>query len=31
MFNFFIGVVIGAIIGMILYAICVVAGSDDDD
>nr|DAQ14197.1 MAG TPA: Protein of unknown function (DUF3789) [Caudoviricetes sp.] len=31
MFNFFIGVVIGATIGMILYALCVVAGSDDDD
>lgn len=31
MLNFFIGVVIGAVIGMILYALCVVAGSDDDD
>lgn len=31
MFNFFIGVVIGAIIGIILYVLCVVAGSDDDD
>lgn len=31
MFNFLSGVVIGAIIGMILYALCIVAGSDDDD
>lgn len=31
MLNFFIGIATGAVIGLVLYALYVVAGSDDDD